>query len=66
MMDKKVSEFMTPVPVTISSNAMVSDAEVLMRKYKIRALVVTDVREEGEDRVCGLLEIFADIDKKSS
>lgn len=64
MMDKKVSEFMTPVPVTISSNAMVSDAEALMRKYKIRALVVTDVREEGEDRVCGLLEIFGDVDSK--
>jgi len=48
MMDKKVKEFMTPVPVTISANAMVSDAEILMRKYKIRALIVTDA------------EIFAD------
>ena len=66
MMDKRVSEFMTPVPVTISSNAMVSDAEVLMRKYKIRALVVTDIREDGEDRVCGLLEIFGDVDANSS
>jgi len=60
MMDKKVKEFMTPVPVTISANAMVSDAEILMRKYKIRALVVTDSREGAEDEVCGLLEIFAD------
>jgi arabinose-5-phosphate isomerase len=59
MMNKQVSEFMTPVPVTISANAMVSDAELLMRKYKIRALVVTDVREGHEDDVCGLLEIFA-------
>ena len=58
MMDKPVRNFMTPVPITIGTNAMVSDAEVLMRKYKIRALVVT---EEGEDdMVCGLLEIFAD------
>lgn len=60
MMDKKVKEFMTPVPVTISANAMVSDAEILMRKYKIRALIVTDAREGAEDEVCGLLEIFAD------
>jgi len=60
MMDKRVRDFMTPVPVTISANAMVSDAEVLMRKYKIRALVVTDGRAGEGDRVCGLLEIFAD------
>lgn len=60
MMDKKVKEFMTPVPVTISANSMVSDAEILMRKYKIRALVVTDARDNCQDEVCGLLEIFAD------
>ena len=60
MMDKPVSDFMTPVPVTISANSMVTDAEILMRKYKIRALVVTDAREGHEDEVCGLLEIFAD------
>ena len=60
MMDKSVRDFMTPVPVTISANAMVTDAEILMRKYKIRALVVTDARDGQEDEVCGLLEIFAD------
>jgi len=62
MMDKPVCDFMTPVPVTISANAMVSDAEVLMRKYKIRALVVTEVCEGDEcgERVVGLLEIFGD------
>lgn len=60
MMDKSVRDFMTPVPVTISANSMVTDAEVLMRKYKIRALVVTDAREGQADQVCGLLEIFAD------
>lgn len=59
MLDKRVRDFMTPVPVTISASALVSDAEVLMRKYKIRALVVTGAREGEEDRVCGLLEIFA-------
>ncbi len=56
MMEKEVRNFMTPVPVTINQDAMVSDAEILMRKYKIRALVVTDER----DVVSGLLEIFAD------
>lgn len=60
MMDKAVRDFMTPVPVTIEANAMVSEAEILMRKYKIRALIVTDSREGCTDRVCGLLEIFAD------
>jgi arabinose-5-phosphate isomerase len=64
MMDKPVKDFMTPVPVTISSNSMVSDAEVLMRKYKIRALVVTTCRDGEDDQVCGLLEIFADNNKR--
>lgn len=65
MMDKSVRDFMTPVPVTISANAMVTDAEILMRKYKIRALVVTDGREGHEEDVCGLLEIFADDPNKN-
>lgn len=58
MMDKPVREFMTPVPVTISAHSMVSDAETLMRKYKIRALIVTDAADDGRDVVVGLLEIF--------
>ena len=60
MMDKRVRDFMTPVPVTIGADAMVSDAEILMRKYKIRALVVTETLDQGSERVCGLLEIFVD------
>jgi arabinose-5-phosphate isomerase len=63
MLDKRVRDFMTPVPVTISADAMVSDAEVLMRKYKIRALIVTGAREGEENQVCGLLEIFANHQK---
>ena len=58
MMDKPVRDFMTPVPVTIAVDAMVSEAEALMRKYKIRALVVTQPNGHGGDEVCGLLEIF--------
>ena len=63
MLDKRVRDFMTPVPVTISADAMVSDAEILMRKYKIRALIVTGARDGEEDQVCGLLEIFANHQK---
>lgn len=59
MLDKRVRDFMTPVPVTISADAMVSEAETLMRKYKIRALIVTGARDGEEDQVCGLIEIFA-------
>ena len=59
MLDKRVKDFMTPVPVTIAADALVSDAEILMRKYKIRALIVTGVREGEENQVVGLLEIFA-------
>ncbi len=59
MLDKRVRDFMTPVPVTISADAMVTEAEILMRKYKIRALIVTGARDGDEDQVCGLIEIFA-------
>lgn len=64
MMDKSVRDFMTPVPVTISPQAMVSEAEVLMRKYKIRALIVTETLENRVDEVCGILEIFAEGGKR--
>ena len=59
MLDKRVCDFMTPVPVTIGEEAMISDAEALMRKYRIRALVVTRPAERGDEDVVGLLEIFA-------
>ena len=59
MLDRRVRDFMTPVPVTISADAMVTEAEILMRKYKIRALIVTGARDGDEDQVCGLIEIFA-------
>ena len=59
MLEKRVRDFMTPVPVTIRCDAMVSDAEVLMRKYKIRALVVTGEKPGEENSVVGILEIFA-------
>ena len=63
MLDKRVRDFMTPVPVTIPADAMVSDAEILMRKYKIRALIVTGSEPGTEDEVRGLLEIFANYEQ---
>ena len=60
IMDNTVDIYMSPVPVTISADAMVSEAEALMQKHKIRALVVTSSRENEE--VCGLLEIFSERD----
>lgn len=60
MQEKPVREFMTPVPVTIRDDAMVSDAEMLMRRYKIRALIVTGSKPGEENTVKGLVEIFAD------
>lgn len=60
IMDKRVDAYMSPAPVTISAEAMLTDAEALMRKHKIRALVVTDPNGTEGDDVCGILEIFSD------
>lgn len=59
IMEKTVDQYMSPVPVTISADAMLNDAEAIMRKHKIRALVVTGMRN-GNEEVCGLLEIFSE------
>ena len=61
-MDKSVAEYMSPIPVTVPADAMLTDAEALMRKHKIRALVVTGSRSADRDDVCGILEIFSDGD----
>jgi arabinose-5-phosphate isomerase len=60
MMDKRVSEFMNPDPVTSSANRMLTEAEAVMRENKIRALVVLGERRQPkvQDDICGLLEIF--------
>lgn len=62
IMDKSVAEYMSPIPVTVPADAMLTDAEALMRKHKIRALVVTGSRSADRDDVCGILEIFSDGD----
>jgi arabinose-5-phosphate isomerase len=57
LLDKKVIDFASLEPVTIEANKLLSDAEELMRKNKIRALVVTGQREDDPE-VVGILEIF--------
>ncbi len=42
MITRQVRDFVTSVPVTIYAGALVSDAELLVCKYKIRALVGAD------------------------
>jgi arabinose-5-phosphate isomerase len=49
-----VSEVMSPHPVTISHDALFSEAEKLMRRRKIKALVVVD----DVGKVVGIVEIF--------
>ena len=55
MVNGLVSQFMTPNPHTIQSDAQLSEAEGYMRDRKIRALPVTAV---GTDEVVGVVEIF--------
>lgn len=57
MLEKPVAEFMTTNPVTIRAEMNLAEAEALMLEKKIHALVVVDERE-GEDAVCGVLEIY--------
>jgi arabinose-5-phosphate isomerase len=49
-----VSDIMSTQPATIGEDALLSDAEKLMRRRKIKALVVVD----GEGNPTGLVEIF--------
>lgn len=57
MLNKPVSLFSSKNPITVNAGAMLSDAEELMRREKLRVLVVTDERAES-NKVCGILEIF--------
>jgi arabinose-5-phosphate isomerase len=54
VLEVPVSEIMSQHPVTIGEQALISDAEKIMRKRKIKALVVVDER----GKVSGLVEIF--------
>ena len=54
VLDVPVSEIMSPHPVTVASSALFSDAEKLMRRRKIKALVVVDEAA----KVVGIVEIF--------
>ncbi|WP_133011815.1 KpsF/GutQ family sugar-phosphate isomerase [Marinomonas flavescens] len=54
MIDKKMSELMTPNPKTINENIMIVQAEEQMLRDKITLLVVTN----DENALTGILEIY--------
>ena len=59
VMEKPVSEYMSLNPVCVSADALIKDAENLMREHKVRALVVISAREGERETICGILEIFS-------
>jgi arabinose-5-phosphate isomerase len=54
VLDVPVAEIMSTHPVTIDENALMSEAEKLMRRKKIKALVVVNT----QGLTTGLVEIF--------
>jgi arabinose-5-phosphate isomerase len=54
VLDVKVADIMSAHPVTVGEHALLSDAEKLMRRRKIKALVVVDENA----KVSGIVEIF--------
>ena len=46
-------------PVCVSADALIKDAENLMREHKVRALVVISARDGERETICGILEIFS-------
>ncbi len=53
-----VSEYMSENPVCVSADDLIKDAEILMREHKVRALVVVSSRDNEDQKICGVLEIF--------
>lgn len=58
VMSAPVEEYMSPTPVCVSADDLIVDAELLMREHKVRALVVVSSRNDENQRICGVLEIF--------
>jgi arabinose-5-phosphate isomerase len=54
VLDVPISEIMSTHPLTIQEDALLSEAESLMRRRKVKAIVVLDQR----GKVSGLVEIF--------
>lgn len=52
----KASDFMTKSPITVNANAMLADAEDLMRTSKVSALIVTNSTQQ----VAGVLHFYND------
>ena len=59
VMQQPVSDYMTLNPVCVSAEALIKDAESLMREFKVRALVVISARDNEKEKICGILEIFS-------
>ncbi len=57
LLGKSVADFASTKPICVDANALLVEAEELMRQQKVRVLVVTGTRED-ESAVVGLLEIF--------
>ena len=57
LLGKAVIEFASSRPISVDANALLVEAEEIMRQQKVRVLVVTGTRED-ESSVVGLLEIF--------
>lgn len=53
-----VSGYMSDNPVCVSADDLIKDAEKLMREYRVRALVVVSSRDNEDQKICGVLEIF--------
>jgi len=54
LLDRAISEIMTPTPVTIPENAPVAEAEERMQSLRLKALIVLN----AEGRVSGVIEVF--------
>ncbi|MCV3417784.1 KpsF/GutQ family sugar-phosphate isomerase [Campylobacter lari] len=52
--DFKAKEIMSESPKTIEANAMASEAEELMLKYKIKEIVVTQ-----DEKIVGIIQLYA-------
>jgi arabinose-5-phosphate isomerase len=54
LLEKPISEIMTPKPVTIRGDATVTEAETRMQRLRLKALIVLN----SEERVSGVIEVF--------
>lgn len=58
LLDKPVLQFSNLNPVKVQADAMLSEAEDIMHREKVRVLIVEGGRSDSDSDVCGILEIF--------